>query len=553
MTTRRWKRWGGWVAALALASMAGWAAAAGQDATSAPRDDARHDGAASTLVLYDEGGPWGWMGELYAASVGNLVSHFGRWRAMPVGRYRAGDLARHDAAVYVGSTYDEPLPAAFLTDVLEQRTPVLWVGDNLWALARHAGSERFQQRFGFLPGEYDPRRVEAVRYKGVELTRDAVHNDAKLVGVTLPPAGGARVLATGVARGGGTLPWAVRGGHLTFVAENPLTYATERDRYLAFCDLLFDLLAPGTPERHRALVRIEDVLPTDDPARLRALADALAAEGVPFAVAVIPVYVDPRAAYSDDGRPQRVTWSDVPEAAAALRYMVAKGGTLVMHGYTHQLGTRPAPYTGVSGDDFEFWTAHVDANDRVVLDGPAPGDSEAWALDRARRGLRELERAGLGRPAIFEYPHYAGSAADSRALAGVFPNAYHRGLYFAGVLGGEKGPPARSMGQFFPYEVNDAYGWHVLPENLGNYSPKAFNGHPPRLPDELVANARANRVVRDGFASFFFHGYYDPAVLVEIVRGIREAGFTFVGAASLAAGSPEPVRAAAREPRGARQ
>lgn len=534
-------RWAA-VLALLLGSSAGRLAPARAAPASPPDAGAGPAAHASTLVLYDDAGPWGWMGELHAIAAGNLASHFGRWRAEPVRRYRAGDLSRVDAAIYVGTTYDQPLPRAFLEDVLAGGTPVLWAGDNIWELARHAGAERFLRRFGFQPGTYDPHTVRTVRYKGVELRRDPA-NDAKVLQVEVAPSGGARVLATAESGDGHELPWAVRGRNLTYVAENPVAYVGDRDRYLAFCDLLFDLLAPETPERHRALVRIEDVMPTDDPKHLRAVADALAAEGVPFAVAVVPTYVDPRARYSDDGKPQRVTWSDVPEGAAALRYMVSKGGVLVMHGYTHQYGKRKVPYTGVSGDDFEFWMAHVDASDRVVFDGPVPEDSEAWALDRGRRGLREFDRAGLGRPLAFEYPHYAGSAADSRALARLFHHAYHRGLYFSGALGNGRPDPSRYMGQYFPYEVTDVYGWRVLPEDLGNYAPDAFNGNPPRLPADLVRNARAARVVRDGFASFFFHGYYDPAILVQIVRSIRDAGFTFVSPASLL-GGPEPARSA---------
>src|SRR6266481_4570216 len=43
----------------------------------------------STLVLYDTTGPWGWLGEIYAAMAGNLASHFGAWVAMPVVSYRS--------------------------------------------------------------------------------------------------------------------------------------------------------------------------------------------------------------------------------------------------------------------------------------------------------------------------------------------------------------------------------------------------------------------------------------------------------------------------------
>jgi Uncharacterized protein conserved in bacteria (DUF2334) len=46
-------------------------------------------------------------------------------------------------------------------------------------------------------------------------------------------------------------------------------------------------------QQHRALLRLEDVGPLADPLQLRQAADLLAAEGIPFSVAVYPVYVGP--------------------------------------------------------------------------------------------------------------------------------------------------------------------------------------------------------------------------------------------------------------------
>src|SRR6267142_6646157 len=81
----------------------------------------------STLVLYDTTGPWGWLGEIYATMAGNLASHFGAWVAMPVVSYVAGTLQQYSACIYIGSTYGEPLPAAFLTDVYAGTTKVIWI------------------------------------------------------------------------------------------------------------------------------------------------------------------------------------------------------------------------------------------------------------------------------------------------------------------------------------------------------------------------------------------------------------------------------------------
>ncbi len=481
-------------------------------------------------MLYDDGGPWGWLGEVYAIQAGQLASHFGAWTAKPAGAYRAGDLAETRAVVYVGSTFGASLPDAFLDDVLAGTRPVVWLGGNVWQLsARDTG---FAAKRGFAPGLIDASRVSEVRYKGVSLGRSP-DNAAGIVACSITDPARAAVLATAVRGDGTEVPWAIRSGALTYVAELPFAYVDERDRYLALADLLFDALAPDAPERHRALARIEDVTPRADPAALRALADVLAAAGAPFGVAVVPVYVDPLGAASADHQPQLVRMRDAPEVVDALRYMIDRGGTLVLHGYTHQLGVEPNPYDAVSADDFEFWTAHVDAENRVVYDGPAPFDSPEFAEARVRAGLEELRAAGLPAPAMFEYPHYAGSPVDSRAIAAILPTAWQRGLYVDGLLGG-RGDGTHYFQQLFPYDVVDVYGFRVLPENLGNYQPVPQNaGVPVRLVPDLIANAHANRVVRDGTAAFFFHPYFPPDVLRSIVLGVQGEGYTFVSPSEL--------------------
>jgi len=122
----------------------------------------------------------------------------------------------------------------------------------------------------------------------------------------------------------------------------PFSFISEEDRYLAFADLLHDILKMPHAESHRAVIRFEDVDPTYDTDKLRQLADYLHSEGVPFCVAVIPVYIDPYG-YYNDGEPERVAMSETPEFVAALKYMTSKGGQIILHGYTHQYRNVPNP------------------------------------------------------------------------------------------------------------------------------------------------------------------------------------------------------------------
>src|SRR3954463_6031620 len=129
---------------------------------------------------------------------------------------------------------------------------------------------------------------------------------------------------------GTTLPWAVRSGHLTFVTEIPFSYMTESDRYLVFADLLFDALAPGTAERHRLVLRLEDINPSDDVTQVQAVAQYLASQNIPFGFGVVAEYRDPLGFYNN-GTPAQSRLDQAPALVTTLKYMLGHGGTMVEH------------------------------------------------------------------------------------------------------------------------------------------------------------------------------------------------------------------------------
>ncbi|WP_196455102.1 DUF2334 domain-containing protein [Planomonospora sp. ID82291] len=477
----------------------------------------------STLVLYDTTGRWAPTGELYATQAANLAGHFGTFTALPVASYTAGLMDAHTAVVYVGSTYDEPLPEAFLADVRAAGRPVIWLNNNIWQLA--ASTPTFAADYGWAPSAFGPGTVDTVVYKGRALARDTA-DTAGVMAYSALDETRAEVLATAVRTDGVRLPWAVRSRNLTYIGEMPFAYTVTAGRYLAFADLLFDALAPETPERHRALLRLEDIGPNADPAALLAVAADLRKRGIPYSFGVYTLHREPE-------KGVEIRLRDRPEVVAAIEYMLANGGTMIMHGYSHQYGERANPYNGASGDDFEFYATHVDEADYVVYDGPVPGDSFAWAQGRLDAAAAEFRACGLPVPTVFEFPHYAGSAEDYRAVRSRFAARYERGLYFAGTLSGTAVRYDHSAGQFFPYAVTDVYGSKVIPENLGNLIPTGYNNHPSVLPADLVEAAAANLVVRDGVASFFYHPYLGTRRLGEIIDGIEDLGYTFVPASAV--------------------
>ncbi|MFJ9727215.1 DUF2334 domain-containing protein [Streptomyces sp. NPDC101209] len=500
------------------------------------------------LVLYDTAGPYGQLGELYAMAAANLAGHFGSVTAKPVQQYTAGMIDSYSAVIYIGSTYyggdiPDAVPAAFYADVAASSKPVIWTGANIWNMANATGVAAFTQKYGWDPttSYYEDGgsvgAVTQVTYKNQTLTRKI---PAGQDGGVLRPnilSGTGYPAVTTLAQGldssnGHTFGWAVRSSNLTYVGEIPFAYVSESDRVVAFEDLLFDALAPATAERHRAMVRLEDISPEADPAQLKAMADYLKSQNIPYGINVIPVYTDPNGTYNN-GVPQTITLSQRPQVVSALKYMLARGAVLMDHGYTHQYGKTANPYNGVTGDDFEFYRAHVDSADNVVYDGPVAEDSALWAQARVTAALAEFTKAGLPKPTLWTTPHYAGSATDYKVFSSNFSARLERSLYFSGTLGGNSAGPNSFIGQFFPYVVKDVYGTKVLPENIGNYEPEAFNNHPARLPADLVASAKANLAVRDGFASFFYHPYYPLQPLKDTIDGIKALGYTFVSPGSL--------------------
>src|ERR1051325_2234579 len=126
----------------------------------------------NTLVLYDSTGAWAWLGEAYAVMAANLVSHGSKYTLHTAASYTAGELNNYTGLVYVGSTYDEPLPTAMLDDVLATTKPVLWMNDNIWQLA--ARSPNFAAQYGFSPMFFDFSNTLTVTYKGVAIQRNAL-------------------------------------------------------------------------------------------------------------------------------------------------------------------------------------------------------------------------------------------------------------------------------------------------------------------------------------------------------------------------------------------
>jgi uncharacterized protein YdaL len=519
-----------------------------------------------TLVLYDAppaGVDGNRLGKAYAIMLRNLLGHWDTTVEMlPMQRYTAGKLDGFDATFYLGSHYDLPVPAAFLTDARDTRRTVVWFKYKLWLYDTLAGGNLSTRRglsvqrvrgLNAAPSAAQPRPgfFSDVPYKGRVLRKfygydpatGAITGDPDLGVVRIAdPARVQTLVYIDNPTTGEQLPYVVRSGNFWYMADLPLTFIGPDDRYLVLCDLLHDMLGVKTATRQRALVRFEDVSALVVPANARQLTDVLQAHRVPFGIAVIPRLRDPLGVYHP-GVSRDIPFAEATSLKAALDYMLPRGGRVVAHGWTHQYAKARNPSTGVSGDDYEFWDK--------PRNRPVAEDSTAWALDRVDQAIAELGQ-GPYQPFAFEAPHYQASPKAYAAIRQRFPVTWGRLVYYTSDTSDTPDLDPRNpdrdfaVGQFFPYVIRqDHYGNKVLPENLGNIQydldVAAMGGGAPQLAADLLAHAANAQVVRDGFASFYFHpfwlspGFRRPGLqdFKAVIEGIEALGYTWADPAAL--------------------
>jgi uncharacterized protein YdaL len=434
------------------------------------------------VILYDQGQDRREPALTDARYLGNLCGHFNTAvRIMPVASYTSGAMNGADAVFYISYEKQFRLPEAFKADFYRFGRTFCWINHQIGQLDQNY----LRSNYGFHHRESrEDLGFNSVTYQGVQFPKG--DENVEIVGID--NAAVARTVAVARNDAGQTVPYILHAKNLWFVADSPFSYATERDRYIAFADVLHDILKEDHAPRHSALVRIEDINPKSDPAALLRIARYLHSKNVPFAVGVSPVYIDA-------GERVELHLEDTPKLLSALRKIPRLGGTIVLHGYTHQ-------YHGTTTDDYEFWDD--------IADKPIRGDSVNNASLRIEKSLKEFFDADLY-PLAWETPHYFASANTYAAVKRHFTLAFER----RGTMG------HLGTDQFFPYEVRDMYGQFVIPENLG-YVPVDKQDSLP-----IIEAARLNLAVRDGYASFFFHPFVEMGHLKKIVKALRGMGYEF--------------------------
>jgi len=394
-------------------------------------------------------------------------------------QFRVKDQPEADVILYVGAEYRQVMPGEFVRFISENDKRICWINYNIDKLLQYDNSDR-----GFEYVKLDETVAYKINYQKSTFTK----LDTSIIIVQINDTVRCQAKATAQSEEQ-EVPYIIKDNNFWYVADLPTSFVTEGGRHIVFADLLHDIVGENHQQKHTALVRIEDVNPTTHPSSLKDIANFLGSRDIPFTVGLTPFYLDP-------ANNTAISISDKPELVDALKHMISKGAAIVMHGVTHQ-------YRGQTTIDYEFWDG--------MNDGPLFQDSEDYVKERIIRGLEECYKNNIY-PIAWETPHYAGSQLDYKVINQFFSTAYER-RQTLDILGTDQLLPF-----FIPSQGAKA---QLIPENLG-YIPV----DDPRA-DPMISNARKNLVIRDGFASFFFHPFVSLQVLEELVKRITDLGYSF--------------------------
>lgn len=436
----------------------------------------------NVLIIYD--GPEA-QSEAYKSAIfiSRLLGHFqiDSSEVVSVRRYESPLALEPDFLFLV---FEEGFPefsSNLLADLKRREQPTIWLHMHIDHFLEFQG-----EKLGIAYEGWEERTDWQIYYKGQVFPKE----DPGLNQINILEPKKVEILARVVSPDGRSYPYVLKSGSFWYFADSPFSYASEGSRFLILADLLHDILGQDHAVSRRALLRLEDINPQDDPQTLRRLGQWLNKEKIPFALSIIPIFRDPL-------NQEEIRLSERPKLVAVLKELVSFGGTIVLHGVTHQ-------HQGRSAEDYEFWDD--------IVGQPVPHESPDWVEERIKLGLEECWRCGLY-PLAWETPHYSASQRDYRLIAQFFDSFYDR-LMAAELVGSQ---------QIFPYPcfLKDL-GIKVIPENLGY-----VNFEKPD-PDDLISKARRHLVVRDGVASFFFHPFVPLVHLQKIVQAMKAMGWEFV-------------------------
>ncbi len=544
------------------------------------------------------------LGKIYAVNLLNLLGHFSEFQRhlTAVEDYKSGDINKCGVNILIDTNYFSIVPAAFISDFLNTQNQVAWVGGNSWKLGANALKTIFGVQFNAAEPytkldwnnliNLEPSYFKNVQYKGETFYKygnygqQAPYLDTFYAAfeiskfdynsATITDFTGHKILAE--IEHNYSLekrPWALQSRNKFLFSEVPFSFIHEADRYFVFTDLLFDILK-ATP-RHTdkpAVIRIEDVHGEVSISSLEKTRAIFEQNAVKPHIAIIPIFNNPLNANDVYvGQGERPITMNLDFMAKITEFKLI-GAEFIWHGVTHQLGNKLNPWESTSGTDYEFWdfTQDVENNQTPLVGRQVPNETPESLVTRFKKGSDVLEAANI-HPQVWLTPHYHGSSLSNYVFGQLFNWNIGRVVYYENSmrgldLNGEvdyiKFPNVSESawqkrynylktlkveqnvvqnGQLFPFEIyGDVYGQRLFPENIGNVNVNlSVQVIKLRSVDDILTDARRNLVLRDVWASAFYHPYlldkpnWDNSIntltnndLNKLIVGLKNLGYNFI-------------------------
>lgn len=284
-----------------------------------------------------------------------------------------------------------------------------------------------------------------------------------------------------------------------------------------FAEALHDIFQIDHEEKYVGYIRLEDVHPLVDPEPLKEIANLLNERNIPFMVAVIPIY-------TKQGTGERITFADSPKLVKVLKHIQKTGGSIVLHGYTHQFRSSE------TGEGFEFWDVENNTPIYGPEDEPFTLKSEhdfsskaefenylnnlkeferTYTETKINKGLDELAKYGLY-PLAFEAPHYTMSQHGYEILS----------KYFSTYVGQvQLSDQNWEIMDTAPYITTPSFlhGMELLPETMGYVRP-----HDQQAVKKIIDRTERIQLNRDGIFSVFYHPYLGFERFEELLAEIEK-------------------------------
>ncbi|MFC7063700.1 DUF2334 domain-containing protein [Halobacillus seohaensis] len=284
-----------------------------------------------------------------------------------------------------------------------------------------------------------------------------------------------------------------------------------------FSQILHEVFETEKTDSTPGYIRLEDVHPLADPDSLMEIAQLLKEKDIPYMIAVIPVYTNPVT-----GREYH--FNDSPDVLKALKYMQNNGGSVVLHGYTHQFRKSE------TGEGFEFWDVENDMpiyheqNEKPDLRTKQDFNNQEEYVEfmdenkafereyiekRLTIGIQELTNFGLY-PLAFEAPHYTMSQNGYEVTSDFFST------YVGQVQLSDKDwrtmdtTPSVSKPSFLN-------GMRLLPETIGYVKPKDNQAI-----DTMIEKAKYYQIFDGGMVSGFYHPYLGVSEFKKLIKEMEQ-------------------------------